>query len=210
VPVALAQEWGNVAAPAGAGGVVIARAAVAAAPAQIAANRARMMDKTCDRLRSAPRARLRGAAPPPPAPGADELLDLLRADDAVLRDEAAELKPRAPRGDLHRLLATQSAAGVFARVPELSAMAERELSGWSTKRSEIERACVAMIPAAEPVIMAAAIATVEGLLLLNSVFAADAATWKRAADKAVRYLAKLSGRSVAEIENWLVKLQLGG
>ena len=104
---------------------------------------------------------------------------------------------------LRQLLATQGAAGAFGRTPELTALAQQALPNWADQSAELERACIAIMPADDPAVMTAAIATVEGLLLLRSVFAADAATWKRAADKAVRYVAKLSGRTVAEIENWM-------
>jgi hypothetical protein len=198
VPVALAQEWGGVAAPAGAG--VIFAGVAACAPAQ---------DAFKWRL---PRRRSKMVASRKLDPG--KLYDLIDKD--VRRPLSPSKQAEYEKSDaetadvLRQLLATQTAAGAFDRTPELTALAKQAFPQWTDMDAELERACVAMIPAEDPAVMAAVIATVEGLLLLNSVFAADAATWKRAADKAVRYLAKLSGRSVAEIENWLVKLQIGG
>jgi len=123
----------------------------------------------------------------------------------VLRFEISKIRGHRTnqrRNVLRQLLATQGAAGAFGRTPELTALAQQALPNWADQSAELERACIAIMPADDPAVMTAAIATVEGLLLLRSVFAADAATWKRAADKAVRY--------VAEIENWLIKLQMDG
>jgi Ca-activated chloride channel family protein len=213
VPVMLASGWGELAEVAGAG-CKPATLDRLAAPAQ-AAGAGGFAART---MPAAPKARsllsrLRGRAimgrhpAPPPAAAADSDDALLAGllDESVPRD----LKHRAdtgPTDPLHRLLATQSAAGAFELADEISAVAKSKLSDWEERHRKFEQAFDATFAGVDKKDRPKAVATTEGLILLRTVFARESSVWKRAADKAIRYLAKLSGRSAAEIENWMVKL----
>jgi hypothetical protein len=198
VPVALAQGWGGVhvggaAAAAMPAGMVMASRApqqASASPGQFPMRRSRIsrldktMDHTIDRLRDS----------------LDRSLDQPSDKDIGLGSSGADAGMT--RG-LHALLSTQSAAGAFERNAEVTALAKTAFPNWDVQLAELERACVAMFAAVSDPEKTQAVATVEALLLLRTVFADESAAWRRAAFKALRYLAKLSGRSAPEIDDWL-------
>jgi hypothetical protein len=228
VPVMLASGWGELAEVAGAGAksivlndLRVAPPAQAAAAGGFATRAMPAAPKAKSLLRMISRRRASGPPVPPPPPatadGGSGLLGLCRESDdtelgAVLHDEIAprDLKARGGASDqtdiLHQLLATQTAAGAFEMPDDIKAFARSKFSDWDARQRKLQQSVDAVLASVDVKEKPATIATVDALILLGTVFARESATWKRAADKAIRYLAKLSGRSPAEIENWLVKL----
>lgn len=114
--------------------------------------------------------------------------------------------PEQDVSDLHRILATQSAAGLFDSSPDFDRLVTMHRS-WEAWMSSLERSLDRMFPGGNAKERAQLLATMKVLVLLNSFFAEQWPMWKRATDKAMRCVAKQLGRAVAEIESWLVKLQ---
>ena len=108
-------------------------------------------------------------------------------------------------GDLYRVLATQGANGSFEPtnvVWDLLRADGRNASHWP---QEIERTAPAM--AGGLLDRDAVVRTVVALILLRSHFADRQSLWRRAAAKAVLFLAHTFGCPLADVERWLKDLE---
>jgi Ca-activated chloride channel family protein len=106
-----------------------------------------------------------------------------------------------PAAEVSEILLRQSAAGDFGWDQRLDQIAST-VHGWTDLAAKAEL----WVPV-ETVDRGKVVSTVQALVLLRTKFAADEAVWKRAAEKAVRYVAKSTQRTVATVLAHLRKPQ---
>jgi hypothetical protein len=155
------------------------------------------MDRTIDRLADiAPSARKRG-------PGLLKRMAGRFGDRTVARGPD---RPVDPAAQLHAILAMQSADGWFGWSDAIDHVGQALVKNWSAVRREVQRRIDAIPP--NPAMAAERVSrTVIILLLLRTRFADQRSSWRRAHDKAVRWLAALLRRDSKGTEQWLTSLE---
>ena len=197
VPVMLATGWGGVdAALAGGGGAVFACAAPVPAPMQAAPGGLRGIFKKAmpARRRSAP------LSPPSAVPVPDTAMAKPSHDtpegSTILDWSLAEERSVSATLEVSTILVCQTAAGGFDWSDELDAAAAGRVPDWGRRWSD----AVGRLGATAD---GSLIGTVKALVLLRTAFDGDQPVWRRAAAKAVRFLAEATGRPTADVTAWL-------
>jgi Ca-activated chloride channel family protein len=197
VPVMLACGWGGIE-----HGLLMA-VAPACAPYDSAATRHflsratidKTMDRTIDRL-------MDSGATPRRKPG---LLQRMAEKFGHAGDEGANLErehPVGPHAQLHEILAMQSADGWFGWSEAINDTGFDLVPDWDAARAAVKQAVEALPPdPARPVERVTRTVTI--LLLLRTCFADQQPSWRRAHDKARRWLAAATGKDAGETEAWL-------
>jgi hypothetical protein len=99
----------------------------------------------------------------------------------------------------------QAAAGAFAWDGQFERIAADRVPNWGIRAERIED-LVSAWSAGEADAASAVMATAKVLALLDWGFGGDRGLWSRAAEKAVRFLASATGRSVEDVTAWLTSV----
>ena len=196
VPVMLAHGWGG----------LMERGAVAAAPAaalydspigfQCLKGLATLDCTTDQRAAQASAPRRRG-------PGLLKRMTEKCAGSPSVRDTD---RPAGPRAQLHAILAMQSADGWFGWSDAIDHVGGALVKDWDNARRDVQQSVDALPPnpaaSAERVWRTAII-----LLLLRTRFADQRSSWRRAHDKAARWLAEIVRKDPQQTELWLTSLE---
>ena len=199
VPVMLAKGWGAIAG----GGASHLDCLVVAAPLLSART---TIDKTLDC--SALYDHEDQSCDLDPAPGeayskrpARSFRDSIRATRSMKRGPSATK----PADELQAVLASLTAQGAFEAGPELEAMitaAGRDPDWWREVIAHSIPVAAGGLPHRDAIVT-----TVMVLLLLRDRFAAREPMWRRAAGKALGYLARAVGHSAADVRAWMRELE---
>ena len=114
---------------------------------------------------------------------------------AIAPAPAAAARVVEPAPDVCSVLMSQSADGHFAWSPELERLAAERVVRWAERW--IEACRTAGVDPADST--TASVMTVKAVVLLRDGFADDRSTWARAAEKEGRFLAAVTGRSIADV-----------
>ncbi len=154
-------------------------------------------------LRKASGAAAAAGSPPAPAPVRPPVRFVPKPGviigPTVVREEVAVQAVAPTVTGLSRVLVCQSAKGAFAWSNELDDLARVKVDQWDRRWAEAE---ARLAPPTDPAVLA----TAKALALLRLGFPADQPIWRRAGDKAARFLAASTGRSPADVAAWLASM----